>query len=244
MSEPEIGDGLAAFADAVDPVAMAEMLNKLVRWPDPEAVARLPVWFPELARKMPLYKAGWMERATNKKRPKTEGNTSANTALTRTLNQSSKARPHWTCCHIWGNDDTSYASGHSEVNDPRYYSSPANMVLVPTPLKAITDFVPQFKIALRLTAYRLYGFLPDARTLPDRADAGDWMPIEWTEPAGPAVVRFGKVAETAMKRRVAQISDDLKLVGTAYPAGQVRETIGYWCARKPESLLDTIGGDV
>ncbi len=67
---------------------------------------------------------------------KHEGNNYASRALTLALGLRSRDRPIWSCCHIWGVDDETFATTNTVVQDPRYYSCVANMVLLPTPPKA------------------------------------------------------------------------------------------------------------
>jgi hypothetical protein len=67
-------------------------------------------------------------------------------------------RPNWSCCHIWGLDDATYASTNVIVQEARYYSCVANMVLLPTPLKDFTDVMPKVKAMLRTYAFHTYGW--------------------------------------------------------------------------------------
>jgi len=231
---PEIGDGIRALNRGIDPTSMSPLIETLTRWVDPKTFRLLPVWFPETARKQPIYKAGWNEQLTNRGAPKFEPNIKANKALSRALGVSPKDRPNWTCCHIWGNDDEKYASDRSEVNDPRYYSCPANMILLPSPLKSFTDFLPQIKVALRLTAFRLFGFLPAGRTLPTEGQAGEWMPGNWRNGDIQGIVKINSKIRKSVEHRRRAIQSDFQESPGAYPNKQVEDTMHYWSEKIPE----------
>ncbi len=238
--ESEIGDGLQAFNRVIDAKEVARVVGNLARWVDPETFRLLPVWHPELARKQPLYKTGWAHPQTNRGMPKFEGNTKANAALSRALGVAKKARPDWTCCHIWGNDDTSFSKGESEVNDPRYYSCIANMVLLPTPLKAFTDAVPQMKAALRLAAFHLYGFLPAGQVLPSIEDAGDWLPDGWDQGDVTGIRWLNSKIEKSARKRGQTIVREMREPVGEYPIAQVKQVVHYWSSITPNSILEGV----
>lgn len=234
----EIGDGLQAFNQEIDAKEVARIVGSLARWVDPKTFRLLPVWHPELARKQPLYKAGWLSPQTNLGKPKFEGNTKANASLSRALGVAKKSRPNWTCCHIWGNDDASFSAGESEVNDPRYYSCIANMVLLPTPLKAFTDFVPQLKAALRLAAFKLYGFLPAGKAVPTVEDAGEWLPEGWANGDVAGIRWLNAKIEKSARDRGDKILREFRDSGGKYPEAQVQRVLRYWAARTPDFILE------
>ena len=91
-------------------------------------------------------------RATGASAHKVEGNINANQALTLALGLRKAQRPNWSCCHIWGLDDPKYQKSNDVVKDRRFFSCVANMVLLPTPLKAFTDTMPEIKAASHLLA--------------------------------------------------------------------------------------------
>lgn len=234
---PEIGDGLATMGKVINPREIAGLLGALTRWVDPATFRLLPVWFPFSARKFPSYNAKWTKQLTNNKKPKFEGNTNANMTLARALGVTTKDRPNWTCCHIWGNDDTSYATGHSEVNDPRYYSCLANMVLLPTPLKAFTDSVPEVKAALRLAAYKLYGFMPEGRETPTDKQAGAWLPHGWGGGEISGIVPMSSHIHRSAKERFSYIKRRFNEAPGYYPREQVKTVSDYWAKKQPKSLF-------
>ena len=236
-SHVEIADGLQAFNREIDAKEVARIIGKLARWPDPDTFRILPVWHPEIARKQPLYKADWMTPQTNNGKQKFEGNSIANADLSKALGISRKERPNWTCCHIWGNDDTTFSSGHAEVNDPRYYSCIANMVLLPTPLKAFTDAVPQVKAALRLAAFHLYGFLPEGKSSPTIADAGDWLPAGWDQGEVEGIRTLNKKIEKSTRIRGSEILKQLRDPIGKYPTTQVESVLLYWSSITPNSVF-------
>lgn len=163
-------DGLSEIEHAM-PMVM-DLIARTGRWVHPEVFRAMPVWYPETARKQPLYKADWRTRQTNKGEPKAEGNVAAQTALYTALGLLTTQRPkNWTTCHIWGYDDPSFAGGSAVVQDPRYFSCVANMVLLPTPLKGFTDAVPEVKRHLRVCAFHLYGWACEHELVREEAEA-------------------------------------------------------------------------
>ena len=236
---PEIGDGLEALNRVIKAREIARLVGALARWVDPATFKLLPVWFPETARKQKQYKAGSVDIHTIRGQPKYEGNTKANQTIARALGTPSKSRPHWTTCHIWGNDDSSFVSDYSEVNDPRYYSCPANMVLLPTPIKAFTDSVPEMKAALRLAAYQLYGFLPEGREIPGAEEAGEWLPNGWDRGEVSGIRCLSPRIETSARKRANKILDGYNQSPGNYPHAQVKRVMDYWAKKIPEF---TFGG--
>lgn len=240
MTARDLGSGLDMFASVFDPKLIATVLEKSTRWVDPVAFKRLPVWFPEKARKNQMYKSGWVDVQTNKGLPKREANEAANTTLTKALGTASNLRREWTCCHIWGNDDASYGSDFSEVNDARYYSCPANIVLVPTPLKALTDFVPEVTAVLRLVSAKLYGFVPEGRSLPNEDLAGDWYPTEWRAGRVQGICSMTPLIAKRIKQRFKAFSNEFEASPGHYPKAKAAETIRYWQEHAPSSLFAEI----
>jgi hypothetical protein len=144
---------------------------------DPETFRRLPIWYPEYHRGAPIYDAKYERQYTNKKRGgedvslKTEPNIQAGKAIRQAMGIPVSWRGYnWTVCHIWGIDDPTFQQSNVIVRDPCYYSCVGNMVLLPTPLKALTDSVPELKHMLRVCAYNIYGWVPVAPDAPDLAD--------------------------------------------------------------------------
>ena len=231
-------DGLEEFHLHVDPKVVANLLRDTARWPDPALFRMLPVRQPHTARKQPLSKANWQDRATNNGAPKIEGNVAANTTLTESLGLRKSQRSNRTCCHIWGNDDARYQSSASEVNDPRYFTCIANMVLFPTPLKAFTDAVPEVKAALRYVAKLLYGFWPERRDDPTAAQAGPYLPDAWTNAATvPGVIPMTAAMQRRAEQRWREIAAKLRNPPGSYPARAERDLLSYWCLRAPESFF-------
>src|ERR1700761_6531678 len=103
-------DGLEILKKEIGLREIASLIERTARWVAPETFKRLPVWFPEHARRGRFYKSNWTEPQMNKNRTtgesihKTEGNVHANQALTLALGLKRKARTNWSCCHIWGVD--------------------------------------------------------------------------------------------------------------------------------------------
>jgi hypothetical protein len=236
----KLGDGIDVFRESADPRIVADWIGKTAVWPNPDGYRMLPVWAPYTYRKCPLYKANWKDVQTNKKLPKFEGNVTANTALVTYLGLRKQDRKNWSCCHIWGNDDDSYQSGHSEVNDARYFSCPANMVLLPSPLKTFTDTVPEIKNALRLVAYKLYDFCPDGREVPTMDQCGNFFPQEWKDFSPPKLSGMTEKISNALRRQVEKLKYLDSLDDVEYPRDRVREVAIYWTKKLPGSLLEEL----
>ena len=134
-----VRDGLEVLREQLDLAQIMKLIEGTAMWVDRETFKHLPVWYPETARRDLMYKANWSEpqhnenKTTGEKVHKRIGNTGANQALTMALGLRSTDRPNWTCCHIWGVDDSSFQIPNTVVMDKRYFSCVANMVLLPTP---------------------------------------------------------------------------------------------------------------
>lgn len=232
-------DGLDALRAELNLGQMMRLIERTARWVDPATFQLLPVWYPEYARKSFFYKANWTEPQLNKGEHKQEGNLGGNKALTHALGLRSDNRPNWSCCHIWGVDDARYQESNLVVQDRRFFSCVANMVLLPTPLKAFTDTVPEVKAMLRLCARALYGWHCDHESLIVAVDKverwGDWddYPASWPRTHDesrqpPGVVPLNANIRRDAERRLARIRHDLLNAGPHYPRDEVRSALAYW----------------
>jgi hypothetical protein len=240
----EISDGLEVLRSVMSVREIASLIERTARWVSPETFKLLPLWFPEHGRRSPFYKSNWSALQMNKNRAtghsvhKSEGNVHANKALTLALGLRSKHRPNWSCCHIWGVDDSSFQLSNAIVMDRRFFSCVGNMVLLPTPLKAFTDTMPDLKAMLRICARNLYGwpsaepeFLAATAALDNWTD-WDSFPKSWPRspneklPLGAVSLSPG-IRECAEKR-VAAIRKDLLHAGTYYPRDEVTRALAYW----------------
>lgn len=238
----DLPDGLDALRNELSLAEIVRLIERTARWVAPETFRRLPVWYPEHSRRSLFYKANWAEPQLNRNRQsgvtihKHEGNRYANKALTQALGLRSKERPNWSCCHIWGIDDAAYASTNVIVQDSRFYSCVANMLLLPTPLKAFTDAMPEVKMMLRACAFHLYGWRCDHDQLAqldlNAATADDAYPQSWPRKAGdpppPGTVAMTDAIARAAERRLTAIRNDLERAGPHYPREQVRNVLAYW----------------
>ena len=242
MSTAMAHDGLDALRVELSLHEIMRLIERTARWVDPETFRLLPVWYPEHSRRGLFYKANWTEPQLNRNREtgvsvhKHEGNLYANRALTRALGLRSDDRPNWSCCHIWSVDDARYASTNLIVQDPRYYSCVANMVLLPTPLKAFTDVMPEVKAMLRRCAYHLYGWRCGHNSVAtvdleaagqDAAYPASWPDGQRQAPP-PGVVAINATIRRDAARRMARIHHDLEHAGPFYPREQVRAVLDYW----------------
>ncbi len=238
-----LGDGLEFFGKHADPRTLSELLGACTIWIDPKCHELLPVWSPYSYRKAPLYKANWKDRQTNKDEPKSEGNVEAGKAQNKYLGiigTNKESRPNWACCHIWGNDDPSFQADHAEVNDPRYFTCPANMVLVPSPLKTFTDTIPEVKSALRYASSILYGFSPENRDEPDASAASSYLPDIWRKPETIRFVPINDRIIAHLTERVEKLAQLQESAGENYPRRGVAEVISYWKTQKPKSLFSKL----
>lgn len=240
----EFPDGLEELKKEISLKEIASMIEHTARWVSPETFRLLPVWFPEYSRGGKFYKRKWSQKQKNKNRitgqsiHKSEANTHASLALTLALGLKSKQRPNWSCCHIWGIDDPKFQRSNTVVRDNRFFSCIANMVMLPTPLKAFTDALPEIKTMLRLCAFNLYGWKCDHDELSNehqKLDAWkDWgaYPKSWPKrpyeriPLG-TVPLSQEIRDSAEKRRL-EIQRDLREAGLYYPKKEVRAALKYW----------------
>lgn len=244
-----ITDGLDALRAELSLAEIMRLIERTARWVSLETFLRLPVWYPEHSRRGLFYKANWSEPQLNTNRQtgiavhKPEGNLYANKALTSGLGMRSHHRPNWSCCHIWGVDDATYASSNVVVQDPRFYSCVANMVLLPTPLKAFTDVMPDVKWMLRACAFNAFGWRCDHEALGDtdleRWTADPAYPASWPKAFGdsppPGTVPMTAGIERDADRRLAAIHRDLEQAGEHYPRAAVIAALEYWRMPIPET---------
>jgi hypothetical protein len=240
----DFADGLEALLSVLSLREIASLIERTARWVAPETFGLLPVWFPEHARRGLFYKANWSElqmntnRATGHSVHKFEGNTHANEALTLALGLKRKLRANWSCCHIWGIDDATYQLSNDVVQDHRFFSCVGNMVLLPTPLKAFTDTMPEVKAMLRICAKNLYGWHCDHEGLTamhsflDKWSDWDAYPQSWPKrlhekrPLG--IVELSPTIRASVEKRLAAIRSDLEHAGEYYPRAKVMEALAYW----------------
>ncbi len=237
-------DGLEALRLELSLADVMGLIERTARWVDPRTFNYLPVWYPEHARRGLFYKANWSEPQMNRNRQtgaivhKSEGNVHANKALTLALGLRACERPNWSCCHIWGVDDAFYQVSNAVVQDRRFFSCVANMVLLPTPLKAFTDVMSEVKMMLRVCALHLYGWSCDHEEVNQIAtQVGKWTnwsayPQSWPMPGRSSLplgtAPFSKRIKEAADRRKAAIQKDLASAGPHYPREEVRKVLAYW----------------
>ncbi|MFC0387721.1 hypothetical protein [Muricoccus vinaceus] len=239
LARATLPDGLDALRVEMELGEVMSLIERTARWVDPATFRLLPTWYPEHARKAFFYKENWTTPQLNKGEHKQEGNLHANKALTHALGLRSDDRPNWSCCHIWGVDDPLFQEANLVVQDRRFFSCVGNMVLLPTPLKAFTDAVPEVKAMLRICARALYGWHCDHEGLVETVATidrwGDWdaYPVSWPRAPGdgklpPGVVLLNSDIRSDAARRIARIRHDLEHAGPHYPRAQVRDVLAYW----------------
>ncbi len=237
-------DGLRALLAELELREVMGLIERTARWVAPETFRLLPAWYPEYARRSHFYKGNWSQPQMNRNRTtglsvhKQEGNLYANKALTHALGLRSDGRTNWSCCHLWGADDSKYQEANVIVQDRRFYSCVGNMVLLPTPLKAFTDTIPAVKTMLRICARNLYGWYCDHESTRSAVatmnDWDDWnaFPKSWPkskaegEPRGVVTINDG-IRQSAA-RRLERIRNDLERAGPHYPREEVYAVLAYW----------------
>ena len=244
MPEFDLPDGLEALRAQLDLPQIMRLIESTARWVDPDTFRLLPLWYPEHARGAYFYKSDWSEPQHNKNRQtsqtehKREGNVHAAKALTSALGFRADDRPNWSCCHIWGVDDSTYQNANIVVQDPRYFSCVANMVLLPSPLKAFTDAMVEVKAMLRICARNLYDWhcdhaeLAGAVALIDAWQDWDAYPASWPRTLGGGAPKgtmgLNQGIRDLAARRKDRIRRDLDQAGPFYPRASVLETLKYW----------------
>ncbi len=244
MSAISLPEGTEALMAKLELSDVMRLIEGTARWVAPETFNLLPVWHPEHARRSLLYNCDWTEPRMNTNRKtdvavhKSEGNTNANKALTHALGLRSSGRKNWSCCHIWGVDDPTYQEANIVVQDHRFFSCVANMVLLPTPLKAFTDIMPDVKAMLRICARNLYGWQCDHERMSPVNDAlDDWQnwddyPQSWPRKEGDTlpigVMPINADIRNSALRRWQKIQEDIESSGPFYPREDVRKAFAYW----------------
>ena len=228
-------NGIQVLREALALKEVMLLVERTARWVAPETFKLLPVWYPEYARGMHLSTGGWtFRRLRGNSNPALETNVQASKALTTALGLRSADRRGWTCCHIWGVDDPNFRSRNEIIRDHRFYSCIGNMVLLPDPLKAFTDSVPEVKLMLRLCARNLYGRTcgPDDRegAMLDVHAQDDAYPPSWPRQRDAKLLPMGTMPLTNAIRakataRLSQIRRDLQKPGALYPKQEVENAL-------------------
>lgn len=222
-------------------VPVMHLVARTARWVDPAVFRALPVWHPAFHRKMPLFQADWQTPQLLRKIDRAvETNFKAQETLDAALGIAPESRKNWTCCHVWGYSDETFQSA-SPTNDPRFYTCVANMVQLPTPLKALTDSLPRVQAALRTCAWHLYGWTPPVDEFAEAAAirAGhvpEDYPEFWPLPGRPARPPLLHAATDrvmgAVARRRAKLGREIAEARAGrlgqYPLDSVRSVLDHW----------------
>jgi len=147
-------------------------------------------------------------------------------------------KKNWSCCHIWGIDDATYQLSNVVAMDRRFFTCVGNMVLLPTPLKAFTDTMPEIEAMLRICARNLYGWQCDHEHLLATNTAldswTDWesYPESWSrkphEKLPLDVMALTPAIRASAEKRKAAIRHDLEHAGEHYLRNEVRAALDYW----------------
>jgi len=234
-------DGLDAFKEACLRVGIPvmDLIVHTARWIDPAVVRELPVWYPAFHRGMELFKADWKTPQVDKNGIRSrETNYRANWTIDDALGGKGS---NWTCCHIWGYSDPTFQQKGSLTHNPRYYTCLPNLVLLPTPVKALTDSMPEVQQALRVCSWHLYGWTPEG---PDSKEAeairSGWIPQHypsvWPRSRGgdapPGLIRVSSRILATARQRKAKVLEELRQADAGklpnYPRDRVREILSAW----------------
>jgi hypothetical protein len=246
MPIASLPDGTDALMAELSFSEVMRLIERTAKWVAPETFSLLPIWYPEHARQALFYKANWSEPQMNTNGQtgisshKSESNYYANQTLAYALGlkSGSEGKKGWTCCHIWGVDDSTYQQANVVVQDPRFYSCVANMVLLPTPLKTFTDTVPAVKAMLRICARNTYGWQCDHEIMDsvkaslDVWDNWEGYPESWPRKIGThtpiGTMPFNSVIQKRALNRWKKIQNDIENAGPFYPRDSVRQVLKYW----------------
>lgn len=236
-SRVTIPDGLSEIEHALTEVL--DVIAQTARWVNPETFRQLPVWCPDTARGSPRFNAAWTARCVSGRGvEKVEENIRAGRSLFEALGVVGPKPKNWTVCHIWGYDDEGFIGRSNVVQDPRYYSCVGNMVWLPTPLKGFTDAVPSINFALRLAAFRQFGWAcehPDVAAEADRvrgSETPSFYPDAWLKvgSAGdlPGTSPYNQVIADRIAKRKNQIRHRLQDDHPLYPRSTVQDVLSFW----------------
>jgi hypothetical protein len=243
-----MSDGLDIFKAACMKmgIPMMALIVQTARWADPRVVSILPVWYPAFHRRMPLFKADWKTpQLLRGKEQYPETNSRASWTINTAVGGKN---PNWTCCHVWGYSDSTFQEKGSLTYDPRYYTCLPNLVLLPTPVKALTDSMPEVQQALRVCSWHLYGWTPDpAEAKEAELIRSGWAPenypSDWPRKRGasapPGLVQATSTILAKSRARKAEIADELRRADAGellhYPADSVRRILLAWSSQASES---------
>lgn len=236
MTRVVVPDGLLEIEHALP--AVMDVIAQTARWVHPDTFRALPVWCPDTARGMPRFNAAWTERCVSGKGvEKVEENIRAGRALFDALGVVGSKPKNWTVCHIWGYDDDGFVGRSNVVQDPRFYSCIANMVWLPTPLKGFTDAVPRIKFALRLAAFRQFGWTckhPQSSAEAERvrnASEPDFYPAAWRSlDVGllPGTSPFNDLIKDRVAKRKTQIRSRMSADHPLFDRTAVQSVLDFW----------------
>jgi hypothetical protein len=242
-----MSDGIDVFKAACREmgISVMDLIVRTSRWADPTVVRVLPVWYPAFYRGMPLYKADWKTpQLLNGKEQRRESNERAHWTIHTAVGGK---KSNWTCCHIWGYSDPTFQVKGGPTYNPRYYTCLPNLVLLPTPVKTLTDSMPEVQQAPRVCSWYVFGWTPDPADAPEaELVRSGWVPEHypsaWPRKHG-ANTPTGLVQATPSilektRRRKAEIADELRRADAGelpnYPANRVRQVLLAWASQPLE----------
>lgn len=100
---------------------------------------------------------------------KLNDNSYANQTIRQAVGITDKCLVGFESCHIWPN--TCY--------DPRYYTTIANLVLIPRAISGLTDHYVEVQAVLQYRSYELYGWYPEGLQCPSKPA---FYPKTWRAP--------------------------------------------------------------
>lgn len=164
---PKIYDASVMLKDAAlkNNIHLSTLVAETAIWANPNMHDGTP-WYPNTRR----CRTGQGEkRGQILDGVKLDDNTYANQAIKRAVGIPSNCLVGFEACHIWPN--TCY--------DPRYYTTIANLLLIPRAIAGLSNHDPEVQAVLQYRSYELYGWYPEGLQCPSKPA---FYPRTWRAP--------------------------------------------------------------
>lgn len=166
-------DGIAALDDAAKRlnIDLLALIAETAIWANPGVHKWLgerhhtAAFFPMTRR----YRSKTEQRREIVKQELLDDNTLANRAIKSAIGRKQSEIKNYTACHVWP----------GSCYDSQAHTVIANLVLLPSPLAALSDFHPRIVEALKCRSYELFNWLPPHSQPPDRPPD---YPTTWRTP--------------------------------------------------------------
>ena len=164
---PKIYDASVMLKDAAlkNNIHLSTLVAETAIWANPNMHDGTP-WYPNTRR---CRTAQGEKRGQILDGVKLDDNTYAYQAIKRAVGIPNNCLVGFEACHIWPN--TCY--------DPRYYTTIANLVLIPRAIAGVSDHDPEVQAVLQYRSYELYGWYPEGLQCPSKPA---FYPKAWRAP--------------------------------------------------------------